>query len=67
MSEVDFSDLLPEASDIDSSEDIKSTVRHGINFLLSSSQTVFELVNALQRFTSFYREKKMSVVSNKLK
>ena len=63
VSEVDSSESLPEASDIDSSEDIKSTVKHGINFLLSSSEIVVELVNALQRLTSFYREKKKSVVS----
>ena len=67
VSELDSSGSLPEASDIDSSEDIKSTVRHGINFLLSSSEIVVDWGSALRRFTCFYKEKKMSVVSNKLK
>ena len=41
----------PDSSDMDSSGDMKSTVRHGIYFLLSSSVIVVDCVNALLHFT----------------
>lgn len=57
VSESESPAPLSDSSDMDSSDDIKSTVRHGIYFLLSSSEIVVDCANALQRFTRFYKRK----------